>query len=133
MNIRKLLKTAPTILGVLSASIVAASAGNFTTSTTNVVNPNGVAISDAGNNMISYETFTNSVAQAWATNSGGVWDLDAPSGWTLANGNVATLTYGPAQTNSLTLTHETPGGDYVSQVTGGGGAGIPTSGSYVRA
>ena len=135
MKIKKLPKIAPTILGVLAASIVAAAAGDFTTYTTNVVNPNGVAVTDAGGNTISYQTFTNDVAQAFAANYGGVWDMEAPSGWTqLANTNVVTFTNSSGNT-ILALTHQTPGNLYVRQAAGSGSgtAGVPTSGGNVMA
>lgn len=126
-----------TITGILVGSLAAASAGDFTTYTTNVVNPNGVVVTDATGNMISLTTFSNSVAQAWATDSGGVWDMEAPSGWAIANNDIATFTYGPAQTNSLTLTGVAVGTDFVNQNAGNAnpsnGAGVPSSGTQIMA
>lgn len=146
MKTSNLLQIAPTIatgwlsamsrriatIGILAASIAAASAGSFTTYCTNVVNPNGVAITDATGNMISYATFSSSVAQASTTNYAGVWDMEVPSGWNLHNNDVVTFTNSSG--TILTLTHQTPtlNDDYVNQQTGNTtGGGVPSSGTIV--
>ena len=64
------------IVGILAASIVAASATSFSTSTVGTINGNNVAFTAATGNSDSYATFTNKLATAFANNAGGVWNFD---------------------------------------------------------
>lgn len=117
------------IASVLAASIVAASATSFTTGTTNVIDPNGLTILQATDATVTSTTFASDIATAYANNTGGVWNFDAPSGWSLANGDNLTLTYGGAQTNSLVLAYSESGGGGLNQ--GNVGSGQATSGSFI--
>lgn len=81
------------IVGLLAVSIAAAGAANYSTSTVGTVNGNNLAFTAATGNSDSYATFTNNLANAFATNSGGVWNFDGTV-FTVNNAETITLSYG---------------------------------------
>lgn len=138
MNISKLSKKSPTvarllsamghktaIAGLLSASIVAAGAANYTTDTVGTYNANNKTVFEATGNSMDMATFSNDVVTAFAEGTGGVWSFENAS-FGLNVGDTITLNYGAALTNSLVLTLS--GGNNINQAFNTGEA---TSGSYV--
>jgi hypothetical protein len=113
------------IAGLLAASVVAASATNYTTGTTNVINPNGKTVLEATGNSFDATTFSNNVATAFANETGGVWNFDGSS-FSVNVGETITLNYGASLTNSLVLTLSS--GNTINQ---GNTGGEPTSGSLL--
>lgn len=112
------------IVGILAASIAAASATSFSTSAVGTINGNNVAFTAATGNSNSYTLFTNNLASAFAANAGGVWNFDGSS-WSLNSGETVTLSYGVAQSSNLVLTFFTGNTDAISQ----GNPSSPTSGT----
>jgi len=78
------------IIGLLAASIVAAGAASYSTSTVGTINGNNLAFTAATGNSDSYATFTNNLANAFAANSGGVWNFDGAA-FTVNNAETITL------------------------------------------
>ena len=102
------------IVGILAASIAGASATSFSTAAVGTVNGNNLAFTAATGHSNTFTAFTNNLANAFATNSGGVWNFDGSS-WSLSSGETVTLSYGAAQTNNLVLTFFTGNADAISQ------------------
>ena len=98
------------MVGLLAASIAAAGAANYSTITVGTVNGNNLAFTEATGNSDSYATFTNNLANAFATNSGGVWNFDGAA-FTVNNGEAITLSYGTSQASNLVLTTAFNGSD----------------------
>jgi len=90
------------IIGMLAASIAAADATSFTTSTVGTVNGNNKTINNATGDSSSYATFTNDLATAFANDCGGVWNFE--SSFSVNNGETITLNYGTTHSRSLVLT-----------------------------
>jgi len=111
-----------TIAAILAASIAAAEAANFSTSTVGTVNGNGKTLIDATGDTVSSATFATDMSTAFANNSGGVWNFD--STLSINVGETATLSYGVSSANSLVLTLAS--GNNINQ---GVVAGEPTSGT----
>lgn len=90
------------ILGMLAATITASSA-SITVDTVGVINPRGRTISEATDNSLTVTTFATTIADAFANNTGGVWNFDGPD-FDVTAGETITLNFGTSLTNSLVLT-----------------------------
>lgn len=90
------------IVGILTASITAASATSIVVDTVKDVNTNGHTIIDA-TGSISNTTFASDMLTAFANNTGGVWNFDGTA-FTVSNAETITLNYGTSLTNSLVMT-----------------------------
>src|SRR5487761_2303828 len=104
------------IVGLLAASIAAAGAANYATSTVGTVSGNNLAFTAATGNSDSYENFTNNLANAFASNSGGVWNFDGAA-FGVNSGETITLSYGTSQASNLVLTTAFNGSDKAKQRT----------------
>ena len=114
------------IIGILAASIVAAGAASYSTTTVGTVNGNSLSFTAATGNSDSYTIFINNLASAFATNSGGVWNFDGTS-FGVNSGETVTLSYGTSQSSNLVLTTAFGSGDGINQTTGT----PPTSGGNI--
>ena len=102
------------IIGILAASIAAASGDQLFHQPVGTINGNNVAFTAATGNSNSYTLFTNNLASAFAANAGGVWNFDGSS-WSLNSGETVTLSYGVAQSSNLVLTFFTGNTDAIGQ------------------
>jgi hypothetical protein len=110
--------------GILAASIAAASAASITVDTVGTINGNNLTILEATGNSLNVATFTSSIANAFANNTGGAWNFDGAVFQVLA-GETITLNYGTSLANNLVLSLS---GGGVNQSANGGEA---TSGGFV--
>lgn len=111
-------------IGILAASIAAASAASYVDDTVGVVNANGRVVLEATGNSLTLAQFTVDMATAFANNTGGVWDFDGTA-FSVENGETVTLNYGTSLNSNLVLTLS---GNNINQSFQGGEA---TSGSAV--
>jgi len=114
------------IVGILAASIAAADAASTTVTTVGTINGNNKTVLAATGNSLSYATFSNSIATAFASDCGGVWNFE--SSFSVNVGETITLNYGTTQSRSLVLTL-TSGGNIANQSP----SGEATSGVNVEA
>jgi hypothetical protein len=113
------------IVGMLAASVAAASATSITANTVGTVNGNNKTVFEATGNSLNVTTYAGIIATAFANNTGGVWDFEGAP-FNVVSGETITLNYGASLSSQLVLTLlEDAGANGINQSLN---AGEPTSG-----
>lgn len=106
-------------VGILAASITAASAANIVISPlaiTGTLNVNVTPSTENTGNTITAGVMTTDVLAAYNNNTGGVWTFD--TSFAAASGDTFSLSYGASQTSTLVLTYIDNTGGGTAQATG---------------